>query len=247
MPNHLAKRTVARESRARRRERAEQILALLYREHPDASCALDHDGPFQLLVATILSAQCTDERVNRVTPELFRRWPDSEAMATATLEELEEVIRSTGFFRSKAKSLSGTANRIQEHYGGEVPGSLEELTTLPGAARKTANVVLGNAFGVPGITVDTHVGRIARRLGLTKEKDPVKVEKELGALIPQADWTRFSHATIFHGRRVCDSRKPACADCALAELCPAVGVEPAGSAQKKKKPAARKGTASFLN
>lgn len=192
----------------------------LYAAHPDAACALDHDSPFQLLVATILSAQCTDERVNAVTPELFRLWPDATAMARATQGELEQVIRPTGFYRNKAKSLLGAACRIEDVFAGQVPSTLDELVTIPGAARKTANVVLGNAFGVPGITVDTHVGRLARRMGFTQEKDPVRVERQLNELIPQPEWTRFSHAAIFHGRRVCHSRKPNCEDCSLADLCP---------------------------
>jgi endonuclease-3 len=180
-----------------------------------------------LLVATILSAQCTDVRVNLVTPALFARYPDAAAFAAADRAELEAMIQSTGFFRNKARSIQLCCQQLVEQHGGEVPATLEELTPLPGVGRKTANVVLGDAFGVPGITVDTHVGRLSRRFGLTTEEDPVKVEQDLMRLIPKAEWTIFSHRTIFHGRQVCFARKPNCAGCTLTKDCPKVGVETA--------------------
>jgi len=200
------------------------VLAELARLYPSAPIALAFDTPFQLLVATILSAQCTDARVNLVTPALFARFPTPHAMAQATPEEVEALIKSAGFFRAKAKSILGSARAIVKEHGGEVPRSMEELTRLPGVGRKTANVVLGDAFGIPGITADTHVGRLSRRLGLTKHTDPVKVESALNKLIPQAEWTIASHRIILHGRSVCFARKPACARCSLAEVCPRVGV-----------------------
>lgn len=201
-----------------------------YRElgelHPDAHCELDFSTPLELTVATILSAQCTDKRVNLVTPALFARYPDAAAYAGADRAELEELIRTTGFYRNKATSLMGLGAALVERYGGEVPGRLADLVTLPGIGRKTANVVLGDAFGVPGITVDTHLGRLARRFGWTEEQDPVKVEHAVGELIPRQDWTRLSHRMIFHGRRVCHSRTPACGACAIARLCPSYGLGP---------------------
>jgi endonuclease-3 len=206
------------------RERVPLLLAKLEAEYPDAYCALHFRNAFELLVATILSAQCTDERVNMVTPALFAKFPDATRMAKATLLEIEEIIRSTGFFRAKAKSILGASKLIVEKHGGEVPRTQDELVQLPGVGRKTANVVLGNAFGIPGITVDTHVGRLSRRMGLTKLDDPVKVEFALNKLIPPAEWTNVSHRLIFHGRRVCFARKPACSKCTLIELCPRIGV-----------------------
>jgi endonuclease-3 len=196
-------------------------LAKLY---PDAHCALDFESPLQLLIATILSAQCTDVRVNLVTPALFARYANARAFAEADLGDLEKAIQSTGFFRNKARSIKNCCQILVERHGGKVPGSMEELVPLPGVGRKTANVILGNAFGVPGITVDTHVGRLSRRLDLTEQEDPVKVERDLMALIPQKDWTIFSHRLIFHGRQVCFARKPNCAGCALNKLCPKIGV-----------------------
>jgi endonuclease-3 len=196
------------------------VLRVLERLYPDAACTLDHDGPLQLLVATILSAQCTDERVNQVTPELFRRFPDARALARADPAELEEAIRPTGFFRNKAKSIQGMARALVERHGGRVPESLEELVELPGVGRKTANVVLGDAFGKPGITVDTHVGRVCRRLDFVDAADAVKAEFQLMEIIPRKRWTRFSHQVILHGRRVCRARKPACAQCGLLPHCP---------------------------
>lgn len=203
---------------------AKQIAARLEREYPDAECALVHQGPYQLLVATILSAQCTDARVNMVTPALFARYPTPEAMAAAELPELERMIQSTGFFRNKAKNLKGCCERIVRCFGGKVPGRMEDLLLLPGVARKTANVVLGNAFGVPGLTIDTHMGRLARRMGLSSHSDPVKVERDLAELLPPEEWTMFSHRMIHHGRRVCAARKPLCNSCVVADICPKIGV-----------------------
>lgn len=202
---------------ARRARQINRELAVVY---PDAKCELDFDGPFQLLCATVLSAQCTDVRVNQVTPALFARFPDAWAMASADRAELEELIRTTGFFRAKATSLLELSRDIVERFDGEVPGRLEDLVTLRGVGRKTANVVLGNAFGVPGITVDTHMGRLARRLGLTVNEDPVVVERDLMALIERREWTLWSHRVIFHGRRRCMARKPDCGNCEIARLCP---------------------------
>jgi endonuclease-3 len=204
--------------------RTRKILKVLARLYPDAHCALHYRNPLELLVATILSAQCTDVRVNLVTPALFARYPDAAAFAAADQAELETMIQSTGFFRNKAKSIKACCQTIVEKHGGQVPGTLEELTPMMGVGRKTANVILGNAFGVPGITVDTHVGRLSRRLGLTEEEDPVKVEFALMELVPKEDWTMFSHRMIFHGRQVCHARNPACERCELAKLCPKVGV-----------------------
>ncbi len=197
-------------------------LAILY---PTAPIALDFQSPFQLLVATILSAQCTDIRVNLVTPALFSAYPTPQAMVKATQKQLEKLIHSTGFFRNKAKNILGASAAILRDHGGEVPRTLEELVALPGIGRKTANVVLGDAFGIPGITVDTHVGRLSRRLGFTKQMDPVKVEFALNKLIPQPDWTIVSHRLILHGRAVCFARKPACERCTLTGICPKIGVE----------------------
>jgi endonuclease-3 len=206
------------------RRRARQVVRLLAWLYPDAHCALDYQTPLQLLVATILSAQCTDRRVNLVTPSLFNRFPDVSALAGAAQTDLEKAIASTGFFRNKARNIIACCQQLVARHGGEVPGTLEELVQLPGVGRKTANVILGNAFGVPGITVDTHVGRLSRRLGLTAHADPEKVEQDLMRLIPRAEWTMFSHRMIFHGRQVCHARSPNCAGCALAKVCPKIGV-----------------------
>ncbi len=206
------------------RDHARRVLRALARLYPDAHCALDHQTPLQLLVATILSAQCTDARVNLVTPALFARYPDAKAFATAEPRELEKMIQSTGFFRNKARSIRECCRLLVERHDGRVPGTLEDLVQLQGVGRKTANVILGNAFGVPGITVDTHVGRLSRRLGLTREADPEKVERDLMALLPKKDWTLFSHRMIFHGRQVCHARKPNCDGCTLSKFCPKVGV-----------------------
>jgi endonuclease-3 len=202
-----------------------EILARLKREYPDAHCELDFETPLQLLIATILSAQCTDKRVNMVTPALFARYPDAESLSAAKTEELEEMIKSTGFFRNKTKSLLGMSAAVAERHGGNVPSTMDELTRLPGVGRKTANVVLGNAFHLDeGVVVDTHVGRLSIRLGFTNETDPVKVEQVLMQLIPREDWTLVSHLLIFHGRRVCLARTPRCASCVLADVCPSARV-----------------------
>ena len=205
---------------------ASAVNTVLGKTFPDAHCELDFANPLQLLVATVLSAQCTDKRVNMVTPELFREYPDVVALAAAPRERIEEIIKSTGFYRNKATSIQGLASAILEKHGGEVPADLESLVALPGVGRKTANVVLGNAFGVPGITVDTHVGRIARRLGWTTNTDPVKVEFDLMELFPPQDWVLLNHRLIFLGRRLCHARKPACGVCPLAKLCPSFGEGP---------------------
>lgn len=209
----------------RRARRVREALAGLY---PDAVCSLEHRTPVQLLVATILSAQCTDARVNLVTPALFARFQTAEDFAAADPRELERLIASTGFFRNKARNIIACCRAIVEKHGGQVPGTLEELVQLPGVGRKTANVVLGDAFGVPGVTVDTHVGRLSRRLGLTTHTDPVKVEFDLMAVVPRPEWTTFSHRLIFHGRQVCSARNPRCDACALSRACPKVGVEQDG-------------------
>ena len=201
--------------------RAAELYARLASAHPDAHCELDHETPLQLLVATILSAQCTDKRVNMVTPALFRRFPDAPALAAAPLEEVEELVKSTGFFRNKAKNIVAMANALVERHGGEVPADMDALVKLPGVGRKTANVILGNAFGVnEGVVVDTHVGRVAQRLGLTAETDPVKIEQALMPLFPREHWAMLAHLLIFHGRRVCDAKKPRCGECTLRDLCP---------------------------
>lgn len=201
-------------------ERARKILDVLERAHPEAKCALDYGDAFQLAVATILSAQCTDERVNLVTPHLFARYPDAPSLAAAPLADVEEIIRSTGFYRAKAKSLTGFARGILERHGGVVPRSIAELVPLPGVGRKTANVVIGHAYGVnEGIAVDTHVLRVSNRLGLATSDDPLKVEQELMALVPRERWTRTTDLLIFHGRKVCDARRPLCASCPLFALC----------------------------
>ncbi|MEO8502732.1 MAG: endonuclease III [Acidobacteriota bacterium] len=214
-----------RESRAAKGQRTLEILRRLREEYPDSHCALDHQSALDLLVATILSAQCTDKRVNLVTPALFKRYRTATAYAEAPLGELEEMVKTTGFFRNKAKSLKGLGMALVETHAGKVPRSMDELRVLPGVGRKTANVVLGNAFGLnEGVVVDTHVGRLARRLGLSAEEDPVKVESDLMALVPQPDWTIWSHLLIDHGRAVCAARKPACGRCGLADLCPSAEV-----------------------
>ena len=216
-----------RESASARAARAEALARRLEAAYPDAHCSLDFASPFQLVIATILSAQCTDKRVNMVTPELFRRWPDPAALAAAKLRDLEAVIRSTGFFRAKAKSILGCAQGLVDRHGGEVPRTLEELVRLPGVGRKTANVVLGSAFGIAsGVVVDTHVGRITRRLGLTKAGDAVRAERDLVKVLPREHWIAFSHRLIEHGRGVCSARRPQCDECPLLDLCPRAGVKP---------------------
>ncbi len=206
--------------------RVRSILEGLEDLYPDVDCELDRATTFQLLCATILSAQCTDDRVNMVTPALFRKCPDAATMARAPLPTLEKLIRSTGFYRQKAKNLQGTARALIAEHGGEVPRTLAELTRLPGVARKTASVVLGTAFGLAeGIVVDTHVQRLAMRLGLTRASDVKKIEQDLMQVIPQPGWIRFSHQVIWHGRRVCFARKPSCATCGIAAFCPSAGTE----------------------
>ena len=200
--------------------RAAETNRRLTEEYPDAECELDHKNPFQLLAATILSAQCTDKRVNLVTPALFTAYPEPEDLAGAVPHELEEIVRSTGFYASKARSLLGMAQRLVEVYDSEVPGSMADLTSLPGVGRKTANVVRSVALDLPGLPVDTHVGRLSRRLGMTVETDPVKVEMELNPMVPATERGRFSLRLILHGRRVCPSRKPRCGECVLQDFCP---------------------------
>jgi endonuclease-3 len=215
----------------RRARRINRELALLY---PDAHTELNFTTPLELLVATILSAQSTDKGVNLVTPVLFARYLTAADYAAADRAELEKIIQSTGFFRAKTNSLIGLGQALCERYGGEVPGKLKDLVTLPGVGRKTANVVLGNAFGVPGITVDTHFGRLSRRFGWTTDEDPVKVEAEVGSLFPKSEWTMLSHRLIWHGRRVCHSRKPACGACGIGPLCPSYGLGPTDEATARK-------------
>lgn len=208
------------------RKNARAIFRALAARYPDAHCELDFTTPLDLLVATVLSAQCTDRRVNTVTPALFARYPTAADYAAADRGELESMIASTGFFRQKAATLQGIGQRLCDEYDGQVPAVLEELVTLPGVGRKTANVVLGNAFGVPGITVDTHFGRLVRRFGWTELTDPVKVEHAIGALFPAKDWTMLSHYVVWHGRRICHAKKPACGACPIAKLCPSFGAGP---------------------
>ena len=199
---------------------ASDFNKILAQTYPDARCELDFTNPLELLVATVLSAQCTDKRVNQVTPALFLRYPTAQAYADAAPLELEEIIRTTGFQRTKTKNLILLGQKLVRDYGGQVPGTLSELITLAGVGRKTANVVLGNAFGVPGLTVDTHFARLVKRFGLTTSTDAVKIEREIGELLPAAEWTPFSHRVIFHGRRICHSRKPECEICPLRHICP---------------------------
>ncbi len=203
--------------------RARRVDRLLAQRYPDARCELDFTDPFTLLVATVLSAQTTDVRVNATTPELFARYPGPAELAAAAPDELEEILKPLGFFRAKARSITGLAQALVERFDGRVPGRLEDLVSLPGVGRKTANVVLGNAFGVPGVTTDTHVLRLSRRLGYTVSEDPLVVERELGALLPRKDWTMACHRLIFHGRRTCHARRPACGACPVAALCPSYG------------------------
>jgi len=204
--------------------RARKMYRLLHERYPYAHCELDFTTPLELLVATVLSAQTTDTRVNLVTPTLFARYPTAADYAAADRAEMETIIASTGFFRAKTNSLVSLGAALVERFGGEVPERLADLVTLPGVGRKTANVVLGNAFGIPGVTVDTHVGRLVRRFGWTAEEDPVKVEHAVGALIQKRDWTMLSHVLIFHGRRTCHARRPACGACPLARMCPSYGI-----------------------
>ena len=213
-----------RENLPEKKVRAKVIYRQLSKSYPNVRCELDYKNAFQLLVATVLSAQCTDKRVNQTTPALFKKYPNPQKMAEANLRDIQNLVKPTGFFRAKAKNIKSLSSIIVEQFDGNVPSNLEDLITLPGVGRKTANVVLGHAFGIPGITVDTHFGRLSRRFGWSKQNNPVKVEFEVGELIPQKEWTNLSQRMIWHGRRVCHSRKPACGACALAKLCPSYGI-----------------------
>jgi len=206
------------------RKQARAVYRILSKTYPEIRCELDFKNPLELIVATVLSAQCTDKRVNTITPALFKKYKTAKAYAGANIHELEELVFQTGFYRAKARHIKGIGIKLVEEFNGEVPSTLEELITLPGVGRKTANVVLGNAFDIPGITVDTHFGRLSRRFGWTKEMDPVKVERIVGELIPQKEWTNLSQRMIWHGRRICHSRKPACGACPVAKICPSVGI-----------------------
>ncbi|USR79319.1 endonuclease III [Arcanobacterium pinnipediorum] len=208
-----------------RRQQADRIVQRLAELYPDSHCALDHRNPFELLTATVLSAQTTDARVNSVTPTLFDNFPNAHALAQAPLAVLEEILHPLGFYRAKARSLNGLATGLIDRFDGNVPPNLQDLVTLPGVGRKTANVVLGNAFDIPGITVDTHVGRLARRWAWTRETDPVKAEADLAKILPQSQWTIICHRVIDHGRQVCHSRKPACGSCPMADICPSFELE----------------------
>ncbi len=213
-----------RESFSNKKVRAAKMYRVLTKSYPNIRCELDFNNPFQLLVATVLSAQCTDKRVNQTTPALFKKYNSIRKMARADIGDIEKLVKSTGFFRAKAKSIKLLSEKIMNDFDGQVPERLEDLITLPGVGRKTANVVLGHAFNTPGITVDTHFGRLSRRFGWSKSNDPVKVEFEVGDLIPQKEWTNLSQRLIWHGRRVCHSRKPACGACSLSKLCPSFGI-----------------------
>ena len=206
------------------RSQAKAVYRILTKTYPNIRCELDFKNPLQLIVATVLSAQCTDKRVNKVTPALFSKYKNAKALAGADIADIEDLVFQTGFYHAKARHIKGLATKIIREFDGEVPSTLEELITLPGVGRKTANVVLGHAFDIPGITVDTHFGRLSRRFGWTTEKDPVKVEKIVGELIPQKEWTNLSQRMIWHGRRICHSRKPACGACPMAKICPSVGI-----------------------
>jgi len=204
---------------------AAKVVAHLAADYPEVTCALENESAFELLIATILSAQCTDERVNMVTPELFRRWPTPATMAAAPIESLEKVIHSTGFYRNKAKNIKACSRELADKHDGEVPRDIEQMVALPGVGRKTANVVLGTCFGMAtGVVVDTHVTRITGRLGLTKHTDAVKIERDLMELVPQSEWVDFAHRMIHHGRRICMARKPQCPDCSMREICPKIGI-----------------------
>ena len=213
-----------RESLAQKKVRARAIYRILTKTYQNVRCELNYKTPFQLLVATVLSAQCTDKRVNQTTPDLFKKYPDPKKMAEAEIKDIQRLVKSTGFYRAKAKNIKSLSSKIITEFDGKVPDDLESLITLPGVGRKTANVVLGHAFGIPGITVDTHFGRLSRRFGWSKSLDPVKVEFEVADLIPKREWTNLSQRLIWHGRRVCHSRKPACGACPLAKYCPSFGV-----------------------
>ena len=217
----MAKRKTTKVDREQARQRIKNIWPILKRTYPNAKIALKFVNPLELLISTILSAQCTDVRVNMVTKDLFKKYKKASDWAEADLKEIEEGIRSTGFFRNKAVNIKGACTKISEHYDGKVPDSMDELLTLPGVGRKTANCVLGDAFGIPGITCDTHVIRLSRRLALSENSDPVKLEFDLAEIVPKVNWTRFSHLLIHHGRNICKARKPDCENCPLAKHCPA--------------------------
>ncbi len=221
-------------------KRTSDVLRRLKVEYPQAICELTHESAFQLLAATILSAQCTDVRVNMVTPALFKSYPTAEKLSVADVHHVEQLVRSTGFYQTKAKNLVGMASQVMSRYGGEVPREIEDLVTLPGVGRKTANVLRSVVFDLPGLPVDTHVGRLSRRLGLTKQEDPVKVERELNAMLPPPEWGQFSLRLILHGRRVCDARKPKCEECLLENLCPSSMLPTKKTAKKSVKKAAKK-------
>ncbi len=223
-----------RETRLGLVRRARQMNRILAETYPDAHCELTFESPFQLLIATVLSAQTTDKRVNLTTPTLFAKYPTPDDLAAANPDELEEMLKPTGFYRNKAKAIIGLSAAIRDRFGGQVPGLLADLDALPGVGRKTANVVLGNAFGVPGITVDTHFQRLARRFGWTTQTDPDKIERDVGALFPKSDWTLLSHHLIWHGRRICHAQRPACGACPLAVLCPSFGTGPVDEARARK-------------
>ncbi len=209
-------------------KRVLEMIQCLRETYPEVHCALEYTTPLELLVATILSAQCTDERVNKVTPALFKKYKTAAAYAQAKPEDIQDLVRSTGFYQNKAKNIQGAARVIAAEYGGQVPRAMEALVSLPGVGRKTANVVLGNAFNIPGMPVDTHMIRVNNRLGLTRQKDPVKIETELTAIVPKEDWTIYSHLIIWHGRARCQARKPDCEGCEIRELCPKIGIEKGG-------------------
>ena len=215
------------------RKEARAVYRILSKTYPEIRCELDFKNPLELIVATVLSAQCTDKRVNTITPALFKKYKTAKAYAGADIHQLEEMVFQTGFYRAKARHIKGIGIKLVEEFNGEVPSTLEELITLPGVGRKTANVVLGHAFDIPGITVDTHFGRLSRRFGWTKEMDPVKVERIVGELIPQKEWTNLSQRMIWHGRRICHSRKPACGACPVAKICPSVGIGEMDAAKAK--------------
>ena len=208
----------------RKKARAKAIYRILTKNYPNVRCELNYKNHYQLLVATVLSAQCTDKRVNQTTPALFKKYNSIKKMAAADIKDLQQLVKSTGFYRAKAKNIKNLSQKILIDFNGKVPSNIEDLVTLPGVGRKTANVVLGHGFNIPGITVDTHFGRLSRRFGWSNQKDPVKVEFEVAKLIPQSQWTNLSQRLIWHGRRVCHSRKPACGACAIAKLCPSYGV-----------------------
>jgi endonuclease-3 len=225
---------MASETLEQKKARAMRVYEVLERTYPDAHCALNHHGAWQLIIATILSAQCTDERVNMVTPVLFKKYPGPRELGEARQEDVEAIVRSTGFYRNKAKSIIATSRDITERFGGKVPENMDDLLSLRGVARKTANVVLGNAFRINvGVVVDTHVGRLSIRLGFTKQTDPVKIEQDLMKLFPRDNWTMLAHLLIFHGRQNCTARKPNCPACPLNKLCPKVGVQDSSKSQPK--------------